>query len=388
MSQRPLVSVVLNTYNRADLLPCSAESVLSQDYPNFEVIIVDDCSSDNTPEVVAAIAAEHGDRVRSVRLSENSGLAAGRNAGVRAARGPLIAFQDDDDLWLPGRLTAQVEALRKHPECALCYGKALVATPEGRPTGETYRNTGMGRTGDNFEAFLRWGTIVLPATVVRAEVLESVGLFAEDLRTGEDTDLLARLTAEHHAVYVDRPVMLVREHEGRKTREEDRSGADVAFGLRVFERLWDNLPPSQEHLRGLVAARLVRDGLGQLKGHSDAPPGVRELGELIRSHPEWFRYRDALWMIADELVGPGERDGGEVEALAAILDEMPGDRKLTRRRMAMFYGLAAPRAARPRLLGLAPGWCINAARNDPWFFARKEIPQALMPGAGASPCDR
>lgn len=375
MMQQPLVSVVLNTYNRAELLARSAESVLAQDYPSFEVIIVDDCSPDDTPQVVAGLVAKHGDRVRSVRLSENSGLAAGRNAGVRAAKGPLIAFQDDDDLWLPGRLAAQVEALQQHPDCALCYGKALAATPEGEPAGETYRNTGMGHTGDNFEAVLRWGAIVLPATVVRAEALEAVGLFDDELRTGEDTDLLARLTASYHAVYIDLPVLLVREHEGRKTREEDRTGEDVACGLRVFERLWETLPASQEHQRGLVAARLVRDSIGQLKAQGDAPPGAAELAAVVQERPEWFRYRDALWMIAQELVRPGRPDCAGIDAVAAVLGEISGDSRNRRRAQAMLYGVAARRAARGGMNLLAAKWCVRAALLDPWFLARTEVEQ-------------
>jgi len=114
VGDRPLVSAIVTTYNRADLLPEAVESVLSQDYPSFEVIIVDDCSEDTTPEVIAGIVRAE-DSVRGVRLAQNSGTAGARNAGLREARGPLIAFQDDDDLWMPGRLTAQVVRWRGQP---------------------------------------------------------------------------------------------------------------------------------------------------------------------------------------------------------------------------------------------------------------------------------
>ncbi len=116
--QGPLVSVILPTYNRAALLPRAVESVLSQDYSNLELIIIDDGSTDNTPEIVSSIADP---RVRCIRLEQNRGIGAARNEGVHHALGEFTAFIDSDDIWLPGKLTRQVGILLKYPHIGLLF---------------------------------------------------------------------------------------------------------------------------------------------------------------------------------------------------------------------------------------------------------------------------
>ena len=151
MTQGPLVSVLVPTFNRAHLVPEAIRSVLSQDYAPFEVVVVDDGSTDDTATV---INQEFGRRIRYIR-QENAGPGAARNTGIRASSGEYIAFQDSDDIWLPGKLRAQVDALNRHPECALVYGKALSGTADGRPTDRVYGGSGRGHTGDSFELMLR-----------------------------------------------------------------------------------------------------------------------------------------------------------------------------------------------------------------------------------------
>lgn len=360
-AETPLVSVVLNTYNRPDLLRQSVASVLAQDYPNFEVIIVDDCSPDNTPEVVAGIVAQHPDRVRSLRLPENRGLAAARNAGIRAARGELIAFQDDDDLWLPGKLTAQVEALNRHPECGLCYGNALVATADGVPTRKVYDGSGVGRTGDSFEPMLRWHVILGPTLMVRSSVFDTVGLFDETLRTAEDTDLFLRLTMRHFTAYVARPLVLVREHTGRKTRGESLSGTRAQCSLRLYGRLWDTLPPEREHLRGVVAEHLARSALELAERANEAPLDEAGLMDVIEAHPAWFEYPEALWWIADRLVSNGSASVHQVPRMAAMLRERASDGRQGRRRAAMFLNVAVRRGLRHGMPLQAVGWAARYA---------------------------
>jgi len=115
----PLVSVITPTYNRAHLLPRALESVLSQDFQDLELIVVDDGSTDETPEVIARI----GDpRLRYIRFAENRGIGAARHAGVEAARADLIAFIDSDDVWLPGKLAYQVALFQEQPRIDVLFG--------------------------------------------------------------------------------------------------------------------------------------------------------------------------------------------------------------------------------------------------------------------------
>ena len=101
----PLVTCILTTYNRSSLLPRSVKSVLTQDYINIELIIVDDFSSDSTREYVSLL---NDRRVRYYRHPENLGLAASRNTGLRASKGSYICFLDDDDEWLPNKISLQL----------------------------------------------------------------------------------------------------------------------------------------------------------------------------------------------------------------------------------------------------------------------------------------
>src|SRR5919201_1733113 len=106
----PTVSVVIAVYNGARWIAETLDSVLAQSFPRFEVIVVDDGSTDATP----AVAASYGDRVRYLR-QDNGGQPSARNAGIRAARGSYIAFVDADDLWVPTKLQMQVDFLARQP---------------------------------------------------------------------------------------------------------------------------------------------------------------------------------------------------------------------------------------------------------------------------------
>ncbi len=361
----PLVSVIIPTYNRADLLPQAVDSVLSQDYPSFEVIIVDDCSQDNTPEVVASITEKHGARVRSIRLPANSGPAAARNAGIRAAHGPLIAFQDSDDIWLPGKLTAQVAALQKHPECGLCYGKALVATPEGAATGAVYGRTDQGRTGDNFGPLLSHNPILTPTIVVRSCALHQVGLFDESLPTAEDTDLFLRLTVKCPAVYLSDPTVLVRQHEGRMTLADSRVGRQARCWLKAYGRAWDTLPQLREPLRGLVAGRLAMSVLAVAEHESGVSLDQQALEDIMNANPEWFDHSGALWHIADRLVRRERDEPGSVLSMARWLSSQPDSGSAGRRRASAFLNAAVRRGIRRGMHARAANWAVRYAHMMP-----------------------
>lgn len=361
-AETPLVSVVLNTYNRPDLLRQSVASVLAQDYPNFEVIIVDDCSPDNTPEVVAGIVAQHPDRVRSLRLPENRGLAAARNAGIRAARGPLIAFQDDDDLWLPGKLTAQVEALRRHPECGLCYGKALEATPDGHPTHQVHGGSALGKTGDCFELMLRHHVIYSPCLLFSRQCVDTVGHMDETLRTAEDDDYYLRLTAHFRAAYVSEPIALVRQHQGRKTHGEWSDGRAVSCLLRVYTRLWEDLPARYEHVRGFVSGKCLQFWLGSRSRATDrSAPGETHASQTGPFPSRWLDYFEANNVLADAIVedrvqahpSASVRDSYLLASLEALggRDLVAASQRSPRRRALLQCGLARQSLKRGNLRG-------------------------------------
>lgn len=240
------ITVVIPTYNRAEWLPATVESVLQQTRPADEVLIVDDGSRDDTETVCRAFPAP----VRYVRQA-NAGVSAARNRGVREARGEWIAFLDSDDLWDRAKLEVQMAAHAAAPEagwsiteCVLVDGadrpvegmRGLEdAVPVFREHGSSSRDWFAGAlrevtlesaggrhaafTGDVFGLLFR-GNVVLPsAAMVRRELFLRSGGFNEDLRLAEDTEYFHRLAAASPMTVVMSPLLRWRVgHEERLTK--------------------------------------------------------------------------------------------------------------------------------------------------------------------------
>ena len=156
----PRVSVVITTYNRSRLLPRAIESAQNAG-TDLEVIVVDDCSSDDTPEVCAQIPG-----IRYVRLNANRGLANARNVGIAESSSEFVSFLDDDDLRLPGSLDKQLHTISADERIALCYGQALIGDARRQlPTGEIYPLKCP--HGDIFWDLLEDNFISMPAVLAR-----------------------------------------------------------------------------------------------------------------------------------------------------------------------------------------------------------------------------
>ncbi|NJE05554.1 glycosyltransferase [Thermococcus sp. M36] len=195
---RPTVSVVIPTYNRANLLKRAIESVLNQGFRDFELIVVDDASSDNTPEVVESI--EDG-RIRYIRLKKNSGGPVARNTGIKKARGKFIALLDDDDEWLPNRLNVQVKKFENlSREVGVIYGGFYyVSQQDGRILGKRlprYR-------GNVYGHLLRENFIGSPTLLIRRKCFKRAGLFDPKLTSSQDWDMWLRIAKYYKFEYVD-----------------------------------------------------------------------------------------------------------------------------------------------------------------------------------------
>jgi len=299
-AELPLVSVSITTHNRVGMVTHAVDSVLAQDYYCFEVIICDDGSTDGTGEV---IRARYGDRVTYL-YQDNQGPAAARCATIRHTRGEYIALMDDDDIWLPGKLSLQVAALQQHPEAGLCYGLCLAGTPDGQRTERPHGQSHRGRSGDVFGLFLHRNVIMEPAVMVRRSVLEEVGGFDPAMAGGKDTDLFLRIALRHQAVYLREPLMVVRQHQGRRTRSiENRLRAPRARA-RTMEKLLGMLPPERERFRPTLARRLVA--------------ARAELLKLMLREMDWealCRELEALYGEAGELPVQGELAQAATSAL-------------------------------------------------------------------------
>ena len=210
MLDTPKVSVIITTYNRAGLLPRAVNSVLAQTYDDYEVIIVDDCSTDDTQQVVAKFADS---RIRHFRHEVNRGASGARNTGIANARGEYIAFLDDDDECAPNRLADQASKLDCNPDVGMVYGWIEEVNDELgiSRVPKNIQNTHRGR--DSFDAALTGMTFTaaMPYPIIRSSVVRQVGGYDERAPTnGEDTIFCAAVAQICDVEYV--PKIIARVH--------------------------------------------------------------------------------------------------------------------------------------------------------------------------------
>ncbi len=197
-----LVSVVIPTFNRASMVREAIRSVLDQKDAAFELIVVDDGSQDETPEVLASF----GSSIRVLR-QPNRGVSAARNLGVAAARGRWIAFLDSDDLWKPEKLRRQMEYLRNHPDCRICQTEEIWIQNGRRRNPRRYHRKPSGYC---FDKLLERCLISPSAVMIRKDLLESLGGFDESLPACEDYDLWLRIGCRHPVGLVPEPLVVKR----------------------------------------------------------------------------------------------------------------------------------------------------------------------------------
>jgi glycosyltransferase involved in cell wall biosynthesis len=187
----PAIAVVMPVYNRAAAVGHAIQSVLAQDFGDFEMIVVDDGSTDGTGAAVEAITDP---RLRFIRLPANAGGNAARNRGIEAANAPLIAFLDSDDSYLPNKLGYTVHAFAERPEMDVLLDSFIKRYPDrSRPDIEVH-NPVLGRNEEIVEAlFNRRIWKATPGITARREVILAAGLFDEDLRRRQDFDFILRL---------------------------------------------------------------------------------------------------------------------------------------------------------------------------------------------------
>lgn len=191
------VSVVIPTYNRAKYVVKAIDSVLAQTYTDYEVIIIDDGSTDNTCEVLKP----YTDRIQYIH-QDNAGVSAARNTGIRAAKGKWIAFLDSDDEWLPKKLSIQMRDVQKRPDVCAHITNVTFNPPNGRPISlfEVRNFRIHGADGfiieRPFQYVLNYEIAVTSSLVVRRDILFDSGLFDTGLSIGEDVDLFLRVALQ------------------------------------------------------------------------------------------------------------------------------------------------------------------------------------------------
>jgi glycosyltransferase involved in cell wall biosynthesis len=202
MPVAPLVSVIIPTFNRADFLREAIDSVLAQTEKDFELIVVDDGSTDQTKEMLAA----YGERILYL-FQTNAGASAARNLGIRQAQGRFITFLDSDDLWLPKKLSRQIEWMAAHPDLMLCYTEEIWIRRGARVNQKKIH----AKVGGWIYPLCLPRCIISPSSVLmRRELFDAAGLFDERLPICEDYDLWLRVASRFEVGFIPEPLIVKR----------------------------------------------------------------------------------------------------------------------------------------------------------------------------------
>jgi len=221
---KPKVSVIIPKHNRAALVIEAIDSVLAQTYKDFELIVVDDGSTDNTQDALKGYA----DRIRYI-YQENQRRSEARNTGIKAASGEYIAFLDDDDLWLPQKLEKQVTFLDAHPGIGLVHTftdaidiTGRIIEKERKSRLQFYKKSM--KLGYTYEGMSRFSALFVSSLMLRSRCLKNVGLFDPPTEAYEDWDFTLRFALEYRIGIIPELLVKFRIHKVHTTADEFTRG--------------------------------------------------------------------------------------------------------------------------------------------------------------------
>lgn len=215
------VDVIIPAFNAATYLPAALESVRSQTFEDWQIILADDGSTDDTAAVIAPFIERFGPRLRYIK-QKNGGMSSARNAAIRASTSKFIALLDADDIWMPSRLADSMKALTEHPKAGISYGLITYIDSDGRvlATFEGNQRHAEGRIARYI--YMREVELPCVTVTVRRSCIEEVGLFDETMRSTEDRDLWLRIALKHEVAFIPKVLAYYRTSPGSVSRNSQR----------------------------------------------------------------------------------------------------------------------------------------------------------------------
>jgi hypothetical protein len=274
-SKSPEVSVILPTYNRAWILKEAIDSVLAQDFKDFELIVVDDGSTDDTGQILDSY-----DQDLMVLHQSNRGVSAARNRGIDAAAGRLIAFLDSDDFLLPRKLTTQVNFFNSNPAAVINQTEEIWIRNGIRVNPRTRHHKFSGMI---FEKSLALCLVSPSAVMMKRSLFEEVGLFDEDLPACEDYDLWLRISWRYPVDLIETPLIIKRGgHADQLSKAPGLDKFRIQSLKKIIERgqLDDN--SYQAAVQTILAKCDIYAGGCRKRGKNDEARYYEELADSYR----------------------------------------------------------------------------------------------------------
>lgn len=227
-SEQNFVSVIIPAYNSAEVVGEAIESILGQTYSNFELIIIDDCSTDDTWAVVSEYKQRDG-RIRAYKNDINLGIGGNRARGIELAKGRYICWQDADDISLPDRVELQARCLDDNPEVGVVGGFLEFFGKDTRPSVRKYAPKDV----DLRRAIFRYNPIAQPASMFRKECYDKVGSYDPSYRFSEDLEMFFRVGAVYEFANVQRVVLKYRQDQKSLTHANLRKMEWATIKIRL-----------------------------------------------------------------------------------------------------------------------------------------------------------
>lgn len=289
MSSKPRVSVITPTFNRANYLPIAIRSVLAQSYQNFELIVVDDGSTDETPTLMKEFLGDP--RIRYFQ-QDNQGQSVARNRGIAEADGEFICFLDSDNAWVDSKLALALDAFEANPQVDIVYGDYMVIDAEGRDLGVNRMKRFSGRITpelihDNF--------VSMNTTMTRRRCFDEMGGFDSNDRLAEDYGLWLRFSTRYSFLYLPEVLGYYRVMENQISSDKD---SRLKANERVILEFMESSPEALgrwERRQGL-SRFYIRKGRYELSAGRPMLAG-KELVRAVGQNPFW----SGPWRLAAKL---------------------------------------------------------------------------------------
>jgi len=272
----PRVSVVIPTFNRATLVERAIDSVLGQTHSAFEIIVVDDGSTDNTS---TTLRNKYSDKLVVFQQS-NRGVSAARNVGIAHATGNWIALLDSDDEWLPSKLAQQLALIKNHTDCLLCHTDEIWIRNGVRVNAmNKHKKSG----GDIYQQCLPLCAISPSSVIFQKQLLDDVGNFDETLPACEDYDLWLRICAQHKVHYMDQKLLV--KYGGHEDQLSRKHWGMDRFRIKSLQKMLQLNVLSEDKRASTVATLTKKIHIllnGAVKHNNTAL--IEECAEAIRAH--------------------------------------------------------------------------------------------------------
>ena len=254
---RPLVSAIIPTYNRAEYICQAIDSALEQGYDNLEIIVVDDGSTDETHNLLT----RYESRIKYI-YQQNQGEAVARNTAIEASTGEYIALLDSDDLWLPGKLTRQMDFILAHPDVGMVASHAIAIDQNGRALSDAPLCPFQGEGWVSLETNVLHSPLPVDTLIIRRDCLPTPVPFTPGVRFGADWEMCLRVGARHPIWFIAQTLAAVRVHENNvmaPLANQQQVDLKLQSRMGVIERIFPELPGDPETLHSLRARAEARE---------------------------------------------------------------------------------------------------------------------------------